>query len=40
MTVERWERRAEVPLLLLALAFLVEYAWPAAHDEREQPMEW
>lgn len=27
-TVERWERRAEVPLILLALAFLVAYAWP------------
>jgi voltage-gated potassium channel len=26
--VEQWERRAEVPLLLLALAFLVAYAWP------------
>jgi voltage-gated potassium channel len=26
--VERWERRVEVPLLLLALAFLVAYAWP------------
>ncbi len=26
--VQRWERRAEVPLLLLALAFLVAYAWP------------
>ncbi|WP_377640779.1 potassium channel family protein [Oryzobacter terrae] len=26
--VERWERRAEVPLLLLAVAFLVAYAWP------------
>jgi voltage-gated potassium channel len=26
--VARWERRAEVPLLLLALAFLVAYAWP------------
>lgn len=26
--VERWEKRAEVPLLLLALAFLVAYAWP------------
>jgi voltage-gated potassium channel len=23
-----WERRVEVPLLLLALAFLVAYAWP------------
>ncbi|RNL66151.1 two pore domain potassium channel family protein [Nocardioides marmoriginsengisoli] len=26
--VERWERRTEVPLILLALAFLVAYAWP------------
>lgn len=26
--VERWERRAEVPLLLLAAAFVVAYAWP------------
>lgn len=26
--VERWERTSEVPLLLLALAFLVAYAWP------------
>lgn len=26
--VERWERRAEVPLILLAVAFLVAYAWP------------
>ena len=26
--VQRWERRAEVPLLLLAVAFLVAYAWP------------
>jgi voltage-gated potassium channel len=28
VTVERWERRADVPLTLLALAFLVAYAWP------------
>ncbi|MFH5207423.1 potassium channel family protein [Antrihabitans sp. NCIMB 15449] len=28
MTVERWERHAEIPLLLLAGAFLVAYAWP------------
>jgi voltage-gated potassium channel len=28
VSVERWERRAEVPLILLALAFLVAYAWP------------
>jgi voltage-gated potassium channel len=26
--VERWERRAEIPLLLLAAAFVVAYAWP------------
>lgn len=26
--VERWEKRAEIPLLLLAAAFLVAYAWP------------
>lgn len=26
--VQRWEKHAEVPLLLLALAFLVAYAWP------------
>lgn len=36
MTVERWERRAEVPLLLLALAFLVAYAWPVL-DPRLDP---
>ena len=26
--VQRWEKHAEIPLLLLALAFLVAYAWP------------
>jgi voltage-gated potassium channel len=26
--VARWEERSEVPLLLLAAAFLVSYAWP------------
>ncbi len=26
--LRKWEQRAEVPLLLLALAFLVAYAWP------------
>jgi len=31
--VERWERRAEVPLLLLALAFVVAYAWPVLHPD-------
>ncbi len=28
VTVEKWERRSDVPLMLLALAFLVAYAWP------------
>ena len=36
MTVDRWERRAEVPLLLLAVAFLVAYAWPVL-DPRIDP---
>lgn len=36
MTVERWERRSEVPLILLALAFLVAYAWPVL-DPRIDP---
>jgi len=26
--VERYERRSEIPMLLLAVAFLVAYAWP------------
>lgn len=34
--VERWEKRAEVPLLLLAVAFLVAYAWPVL-DPRLDP---
>lgn len=34
--VERWERRCEVPLILLALAFLVAYAWPVL-DPRLDP---
>jgi voltage-gated potassium channel len=34
--VERWERRSEIPLLLLALAFLVAYAWPVL-DPRINP---
>jgi voltage-gated potassium channel len=36
MTVGRWERRAEIPLLLLALAFLAAYAWPVL-DPRLDP---
>jgi voltage-gated potassium channel len=35
-SVQRWEKRAEVPLLLLALAFLVAYAWPIL-DPRLDP---
>lgn len=31
--VERWERRAEIPLLLFAMAFLVAYAWPVVDQD-------
>lgn len=34
--VQAWERRAEIPLLLLAAAFLVAYAWPVL-DPRLDP---
>ena len=34
--VERWERQTEFPLLLLALAFLIAYAWPVL-DPRLDP---
>ena len=34
--VARWERQAEIPLLLLAFAFLVAYAWPVL-DPRLDP---
>ena len=34
--VQRWERNAEWPLLLLAAAFLVAYAWPVL-DPRLDP---
>ena len=34
--VERWEKRAEIPLLLLAVAFLIAYAWPVL-DPRMSP---
>jgi voltage-gated potassium channel len=36
--VERWERRAEIPLLLLALAFLVAYAWPVLDPRLDQDL--
>lgn len=38
MTVERWERRAEVPLILLALAFLVAYAWPVLDRDLDRDL--
>lgn len=31
--VTRWERRSEVPMMLLAVAFLVAYAWPVIDPE-------
>ena len=31
--VEQWERRTDVPLLLLATAFLVAYVWPVLDPE-------
>ncbi len=34
--LERWEGRAEIPLLLLAVAFLIAYAWPVI-DPRLNP---
>lgn len=37
--VERWERRTEVPLLLLALAFLVAYAWPILDPKIDRDLE-
>lgn len=30
--VERWERKAEIPLLILAATFLVAYAWPVLNQ--------
>jgi voltage-gated potassium channel len=37
--VERWERRVEIPLLLLALAFLVGYAWPILNPRLDPGIE-
>ncbi|UDY22925.1 potassium channel family protein [Nocardioides sp. Kera G14] len=37
--VESWERRSEVPLLLLALAFLVAYAWPVLNPHLDHELE-
>lgn len=35
-SLARWERKSEVPLLLLAVAFLIAYAWPVL-DPRLDP---
>lgn len=37
--VESWERRTEVPLLLLAVAFLVAYAWPILDPRLDSDLE-
>jgi voltage-gated potassium channel len=37
--VERWERRTEIPLLLLALAFLIAYAWPVLDPRIDQSLQ-
>ncbi|GHC87492.1 hypothetical protein GCM10007079_31710 [Nocardiopsis terrae] len=36
--VTRWERRLEVPMLLLAGAFLLAYAWPVIEEDMGQVM--
>lgn len=37
--MQRWERRSEVPLLLLALAFLFAYAWPVLDPTMDRDLE-
>lgn len=34
--VERWEKRSEWPMLLLAVAFIVAYAWPVLDQNLDQ----
>lgn len=36
--VERWERKAEVPLLILAAAFLIAYAWPVLNQHMDSDL--
>lgn len=36
--VERWERKSEIPLLLLAMAFLVAYAWPVLDPKLDRDL--
>ncbi|MFV0457340.1 MAG: potassium channel family protein [Actinomycetales bacterium] len=35
MPVQDWERRTEIPLILLAVAFTVAYVWPVLDQELE-----
>lgn len=37
--VQRWEHRTEIPLLLLAVAFLVAYAWPIVDPRLNRTLE-
>src|SRR6478752_566784 len=37
--VERWEKQSEVPLLLLAVAFLIGYAWPVLDPSMDHGLE-
>lgn len=37
--VERWERRSEIPLLLLAVAFLIAYGIPVVDTRTNQELE-
>lgn len=37
--VRRWEDRSEIPLLLLAIAFLVAYAWPVLDPGLDRDVE-
>ncbi|WP_045549480.1 potassium channel family protein, partial [Nocardioides luteus] len=37
--VQMWERRTEIPLLLLAIAFLVAYAWPIVDPRLNRTLE-
>ncbi len=36
--VERWERHSEIPLLLLAAAFVVAYAWPVLDPSMDKDL--
>ncbi|GAA1451763.1 potassium channel family protein [Nocardiopsis tropica] len=38
--VTRWERRLEVPMLLLSGAFLAAYAWPVIESDMGQGLEY